>query len=176
MLPSAGQGAINAMQDATILANCINDIKTVTTKHISAALKDYQDQRYQHAKNQFETSKRFAVIMGGQVTLPFSSLYSLIREEGSIVAALSLLVILTLLLISLSRLSKKDMDRNHYPQTSPKLHAQVIKPTPTGQDVCLPTTSKFLEASSRQRCHPCASSSPFKTLLDQSSRAGDVNT
>ncbi|KAF9365081.1 hypothetical protein BGX34_011421, partial [Mortierella sp. NVP85] len=66
MLPSAGQGAINAMQDATILANCINDIKIVTTKHISAALKDYQDQRYQHAKNQFETSKRFAVIMGGQ--------------------------------------------------------------------------------------------------------------
>lgn len=67
MLPSAGQGAINAMQDATILANCINDIKRLDRESISAHLKDYQDQRYQFAKIQFETSKRFAVIMGGQV-------------------------------------------------------------------------------------------------------------
>ncbi|KAF9898829.1 hypothetical protein BX616_003567 [Lobosporangium transversale] len=66
MLPSAGQGAINAMQDATVLANCINDIKSLTRSNITAALKDYQDQRFQYAKTQFETSKRFAVIMGGQ--------------------------------------------------------------------------------------------------------------
>ncbi|KAF8926211.1 hypothetical protein EDD21DRAFT_379625 [Dissophora ornata] len=66
MLPSAGQGAINAMQDATILANCINDIKSLTVPNISAALRDYQNQRYQYAKTQFDTSKRFAVIMGGQ--------------------------------------------------------------------------------------------------------------
>ncbi|KAF9171812.1 hypothetical protein BGX21_005578 [Mortierella sp. AD011] len=66
MLPSAGQGAINAMQDATILANCINDIKKANVANISAALKSYQKQRYQYAKTQFETSKRFAVIMGGQ--------------------------------------------------------------------------------------------------------------
>lgn len=55
------------MQDATILANCINDIKRLDRESISAHLKDYQDQRYQFAKIQFETSKRFAVIMGGQV-------------------------------------------------------------------------------------------------------------
>ncbi|KAG0237378.1 hypothetical protein BGX31_003608 [Mortierella sp. GBA43] len=66
MLPSAGQGAINAMQDATILANCINDIKKFTAANITTALKEYQDQRYHYAKNQFETSKQFAVIMGGQ--------------------------------------------------------------------------------------------------------------
>ncbi|KAF9430684.1 hypothetical protein BGZ76_000745 [Entomortierella beljakovae] len=66
MLPSAGQGAINAMQDATILANCINSIKTLTVPNISAAFQDYQSQRYQFAKTQFDTSKRFAVIMGGQ--------------------------------------------------------------------------------------------------------------
>jgi 2-polyprenyl-6-methoxyphenol hydroxylase-like FAD-dependent oxidoreductase len=74
MLPSAGQGAINAMQDATILANCINDIKRLDRDSISAHLKDYQDQRYQFAKIQFETSKRFAVIMGGQVTKKKQSL------------------------------------------------------------------------------------------------------
>ncbi|KAK3836209.1 MAG: hypothetical protein J3R72DRAFT_204417 [Linnemannia gamsii] len=66
MLPSAGQGAINAMQDATILANCINDLKRLDRDSITAHLKDYYDQRYQFAKIQFETSKRFAVIMGGQ--------------------------------------------------------------------------------------------------------------
>ncbi|KAF9091676.1 hypothetical protein BGX27_001990, partial [Mortierella sp. AM989] len=63
---NAGQGAINAMQDATILANCINDIKKLSVSKIAAALKDYQKQRYQYAKAQYETSKRFAVIMGGQ--------------------------------------------------------------------------------------------------------------
>ncbi|KAG0355300.1 hypothetical protein BGZ54_001217 [Gamsiella multidivaricata] len=66
IFPSASQGAINAMQDATILANCINEIKSLTVKDISTALQDYQDQRYQFAKTQFETSKRFAVIMSGQ--------------------------------------------------------------------------------------------------------------
>lgn len=45
MLPSAGQGAINAMQDATILANCINDLKSLNLKNIDAALSDYQSQR-----------------------------------------------------------------------------------------------------------------------------------
>ncbi|KAG0046656.1 hypothetical protein BGZ83_008197 [Gryganskiella cystojenkinii] len=66
MLPSAGQGAINAMQDATILANCINDLKSLKPQTIANALKDYQHQRYNYAKAQFETSKRFAVIMSGQ--------------------------------------------------------------------------------------------------------------
>ncbi|KAG0313603.1 hypothetical protein BGZ99_008716 [Dissophora globulifera] len=66
MLPSVGQGAINAMQDATILANCINQIKSLTVPNIAAALKDYRDQRYQFAKTQFETSHKFAFIMGGQ--------------------------------------------------------------------------------------------------------------
>ncbi|KAF9584684.1 hypothetical protein BGW38_005581 [Lunasporangiospora selenospora] len=66
MLPTAGQGAINAMQDATILANCINDLKSYSARNISAALMEYRNQRYHHAKAQFETSKRFAGIMAGQ--------------------------------------------------------------------------------------------------------------
>ncbi|KAG0020494.1 hypothetical protein BGZ81_009315 [Podila clonocystis] len=45
MQPSAGQGAVNAMQDAVILANCIYDIEDLTAHNIAAALRDYREQR-----------------------------------------------------------------------------------------------------------------------------------
>lgn len=67
MLPSAGQGAVNAMQDAVILANCLYDLESLEPEAISAALKDYQEQRYEHAKFQFEISRNNGKIMSGQV-------------------------------------------------------------------------------------------------------------
>ncbi|KAF9954679.1 hypothetical protein BGZ72_004407 [Mortierella alpina] len=69
MLPSAGQGAVNAMQDAVILANCLYDLESLEPEAISAALKDYQEQRYEHAKFQFEISKSNGKIMSGQTWL-----------------------------------------------------------------------------------------------------------
>ncbi|KAG0202927.1 hypothetical protein BGX28_004713 [Mortierella sp. GBA30] len=69
MLPSAGQGAMNAMQDAVILANCLYDLESLTPEAINAALKDYQEQRFEHAKFQYETSKINGRIMSGQVRL-----------------------------------------------------------------------------------------------------------
>ncbi|KAG0205652.1 hypothetical protein BGX28_002768 [Mortierella sp. GBA30] len=66
LLPSAGQGAVNAMQDAVILANCLYDLSSVTLEGISDALKDYRDQRYSHVLAQYEASKRNAKIMYGQ--------------------------------------------------------------------------------------------------------------
>ncbi|KAF9283052.1 hypothetical protein BGZ68_005602 [Mortierella alpina] len=66
MLPSAGQGAVNAMQDAVILANCLYDLESLEPEAISAALKDYQEQRYEHAKFQFEISRNNGKIMSGQ--------------------------------------------------------------------------------------------------------------
>lgn len=39
-------GAVNAMQDAVILANCLYDLKDNTQKSITAAFKSYYDQRY----------------------------------------------------------------------------------------------------------------------------------
>lgn len=46
MLPSGGQGATNAMQDAVILANCIYDLQSNSPKHITEAFKSYKEQRW----------------------------------------------------------------------------------------------------------------------------------
>ncbi|KAG0219279.1 hypothetical protein BGX33_003826 [Mortierella sp. NVP41] len=66
MLPTSGQGAINAMQDALILANCIYDLEDLTPSSLTTAFKDYQDQRYEHAKLCIATSKINAKISSGQ--------------------------------------------------------------------------------------------------------------
>ncbi|KAF9158026.1 hypothetical protein BGX21_004629 [Mortierella sp. AD011] len=57
MLPSAGQGAINAMQDAVVIANCIYELDSSTSNDdIETALQDYKEQRYAHAKEQVRNS------------------------------------------------------------------------------------------------------------------------
>ncbi|KAF9179165.1 hypothetical protein BGZ51_007160 [Haplosporangium sp. Z 767] len=66
MLPSGGQGAVNALQDAVVLVNCIYDMEENTPKGIAAALQQYQQLRYPRAKLQFETSKMMAKLMLGQ--------------------------------------------------------------------------------------------------------------
>ncbi|KAG0249955.1 hypothetical protein BG011_008779 [Mortierella polycephala] len=66
MLPSSGQGAINAMQDAVILANCLYDLKSTSLEDVDAALKDYKEQRYPHAKQQVGISSTTGKILYGQ--------------------------------------------------------------------------------------------------------------
>ncbi|KAG0255641.1 hypothetical protein BG011_005005, partial [Mortierella polycephala] len=66
LLPSSGQGAVNAMQDAVILANCIYEMNGASPEAITEALKSYRDQRYQHCLSQYEASKNNAKISYGQ--------------------------------------------------------------------------------------------------------------
>ncbi|KAF9956430.1 hypothetical protein BGZ65_002738 [Modicella reniformis] len=67
MLPSAGQGAVNAMQDAVILANCLYDIANdPSNTNVDAAFRDFKEQRCSHVKNQFDISKTMAKIIYGQ--------------------------------------------------------------------------------------------------------------
>ncbi|KAI1299078.1 hypothetical protein EDD11_006498 [Mortierella claussenii] len=66
MLPSGGQGATNAMQDAVILANCLYEMNSSSAKHITKAFKSYKDQRYPHAKYQMDKSKTMGKILYGQ--------------------------------------------------------------------------------------------------------------
>ncbi|ORZ26666.1 hypothetical protein BCR41DRAFT_384252 [Lobosporangium transversale] len=66
MIPAAGQGAINAMQDAVILANCFYDMPDASLKSITAAFQDYFDQRYEHAKMQIDISKFLGKVFAGQ--------------------------------------------------------------------------------------------------------------
>ncbi|KFH72183.1 hypothetical protein MVEG_02474 [Podila verticillata NRRL 6337] len=66
MQPSAGQGAVNAIQDAVILVNCIYDIENVTHDNIKAALADYKDQRFEQALFQMNNSRMIGRMMYGQ--------------------------------------------------------------------------------------------------------------
>ncbi|KAG0277992.1 hypothetical protein BGZ95_004930 [Linnemannia exigua] len=66
IMPYVGQGAVNAMEDAVILANELYEITSVTTKVISNAFKEYRRQRYPHAAEQFQKSKMFTMLMVGQ--------------------------------------------------------------------------------------------------------------
>ncbi|KAF9111377.1 hypothetical protein BGX27_005016 [Mortierella sp. AM989] len=66
LLPSSGQGAVNAMQDSVVLANCIYDIASLSTKDISAALNEYREQRFDHVVEQYNASNVTAKVIFGQ--------------------------------------------------------------------------------------------------------------
>ncbi|KAF9345250.1 hypothetical protein BGX26_003353 [Mortierella sp. AD094] len=52
-----GDGAVNAIQDAIVLANCIYEMKVNSYDTIIAALNSYREQQYDQAKMQYGTSK-----------------------------------------------------------------------------------------------------------------------
>ncbi|KAG0376825.1 hypothetical protein BGX24_007168 [Mortierella sp. AD032] len=53
MLPSTGAGAVNAMQDAVILANCLYDITPTNFDTVKTALEEYKNQRFKDIKDQY---------------------------------------------------------------------------------------------------------------------------
>ncbi|KAF9101330.1 hypothetical protein BGX29_005777 [Mortierella sp. GBA35] len=65
LLPSTGAGAVNAMQDAVILANCLYDIKPTSFENIKLALNEYKDQRYDLVKAQYAHSHFNAKVQFG---------------------------------------------------------------------------------------------------------------
>ncbi|KAF9113491.1 hypothetical protein BGX27_001445 [Mortierella sp. AM989] len=66
LLPSSGQGAVNALQDAVILANSLYDLTSVSSEGITNAFKDYKEQRNHHVVAQYHASANSASIMYGQ--------------------------------------------------------------------------------------------------------------
>ena len=67
LLPSSGQGAVIAMQDAAVLANYLYDLKSPSSSDIHEALQDFKDQRYSHVREQYDASKMNAKIVYGQM-------------------------------------------------------------------------------------------------------------
>ncbi|KAF9090100.1 hypothetical protein BGX29_011675 [Mortierella sp. GBA35] len=61
-----GDGAVNAMQDAVILVNCIYDLRDLSSESVSDMFEDYKSQRYKEAKKQIINSKINAKISSGQ--------------------------------------------------------------------------------------------------------------
>ncbi|KAF9351664.1 hypothetical protein BGX34_000425 [Mortierella sp. NVP85] len=52
----AGLGAVNALQDAVVLANCIYNMKDTRIENITTAFQDYYKERYHRADMQFRQS------------------------------------------------------------------------------------------------------------------------
>ncbi|GJJ68682.1 hypothetical protein EMPS_01028 [Entomortierella parvispora] len=69
MLPSAGQGAVCALQDAVILANCLYDLESLDRDAIHSACLDYKEQRYHYVAEMYGKSNLIAVILHGQTLM-----------------------------------------------------------------------------------------------------------
>ncbi|KAG0308274.1 hypothetical protein BGZ98_008445 [Dissophora globulifera] len=62
-----GDGAVNAMLDAVILANAIYEIGVdATPRNIQSAFREYYNERFPHAKADLETSQKMAKLNAGQ--------------------------------------------------------------------------------------------------------------
>ncbi|KAF8982512.1 hypothetical protein BGZ46_001124 [Entomortierella lignicola] len=66
ILPGGGQGAVMAMKDAVVLANCIFNMKDNSIKSIKSAFDSYYNQRFPEAELQFQSSAMWFKVMSGQ--------------------------------------------------------------------------------------------------------------
>ncbi|KAF9996625.1 hypothetical protein BGZ79_009630 [Entomortierella chlamydospora] len=65
LLPGAGQGAVMAMKDAVVLANCIYNMRDESDKSINAAFNSYHRQRHREADEIIKGSNIMTKIMFG---------------------------------------------------------------------------------------------------------------
>ncbi|KAF9111272.1 hypothetical protein BGX27_005164 [Mortierella sp. AM989] len=79
MLPGAGVGAANAMQDSVVLANCLFNLKDSTSESITAAFEEYYNQRYHRAGKDIEQSKAMTKITAGQTWIERTIRYVLLN-------------------------------------------------------------------------------------------------
>ncbi|KAG0221782.1 hypothetical protein BGX31_009565 [Mortierella sp. GBA43] len=61
-----GDGAINAMQDAVVLANCIYNLKDISRSSITAAFQEYYRQRYTLLDAQIKHGQMMNSVLGGK--------------------------------------------------------------------------------------------------------------
>ncbi|KAF9354931.1 hypothetical protein BGX34_010753 [Mortierella sp. NVP85] len=61
-----GDGAVNAMQDAIVLANCLYNMTDMDSHGVDDAFKEYYRQRYPHAEVQFARSNAMSKMLSGQ--------------------------------------------------------------------------------------------------------------
>ncbi|KAF9355359.1 hypothetical protein BGX26_006675 [Mortierella sp. AD094] len=67
LLPGAGQGAVMAMKDAVVLANCIYNMRDKSDKSVKAAFTSYYRQRHLEAENVSMQSAIFTKVMFGHL-------------------------------------------------------------------------------------------------------------
>ncbi|KAF9172293.1 hypothetical protein BGX20_005950 [Mortierella sp. AD010] len=69
LLPGGGQGAVTAMKDAVVLANCIYNMKDLSDESIRTAFAGYYRQRYFEAVDKTKYSSTITKIMFGHVRI-----------------------------------------------------------------------------------------------------------
>ncbi|KAF8977191.1 hypothetical protein BGZ46_007575 [Entomortierella lignicola] len=79
LIPSAGLGAVNAIQDAVVLANCIYEMKDNSFESVEEALKGYRKLRYDEAKLQYETSKFSGKVFYGHTLIERLMRYAIVN-------------------------------------------------------------------------------------------------
>jgi hypothetical protein len=62
-------GAVNAMQDSVVLANCIYNMPDASRSSITGAFEEYYRQRYPLLDSQYKRSQTMMSVMGGKVSL-----------------------------------------------------------------------------------------------------------
>lgn len=74
MFPNAAhQGATNTIEDAVILANLFHDLPSASTENLVELFRDFQADRYPHAKAQMLMNRKVDRILSGQVNILLSA-------------------------------------------------------------------------------------------------------
>lgn len=71
MHPAAGQGAVNAMQDAIVLANMISSLGTKEVKDIENIFKAYRAERRPLARDSYKMSRTLSKTIEKVIMDPF---------------------------------------------------------------------------------------------------------
>ncbi|KAF9114063.1 hypothetical protein BGX27_000194 [Mortierella sp. AM989] len=61
-----GDGAVSALQDSVVLANCLYEMKDASSESITSAFEKYYEQRYRHAQARFDRSHMLSKVLLGQ--------------------------------------------------------------------------------------------------------------
>ncbi|KAF9160881.1 hypothetical protein BGX21_001434 [Mortierella sp. AD011] len=79
MLPGAGLGAVNAMQDAVVIANCLYSLPYASSEDITSMFEVYYKQRYHRAAREIERSKTMSKMTSGQTWVERTTRYLLLN-------------------------------------------------------------------------------------------------
>ncbi|KAI8594433.1 hypothetical protein EDD21DRAFT_89211 [Dissophora ornata] len=79
MLPNFGRGALNAILDAVVLANCLYEVPTANQKNITKALDDFYVERYPTMKRELSASQQMSTVLAGKTWLDSAVRYVLLK-------------------------------------------------------------------------------------------------
>ncbi|KAI1304585.1 hypothetical protein EDD11_005080 [Mortierella claussenii] len=74
-----GDGALNAILDAVVLANSLYEMPTANQKNISRALEDFYQERYPTTKKELSATQQMTTVLAGKTWLDSAARYVLLK-------------------------------------------------------------------------------------------------